>query len=246
METRDVGERVKVATGGPEVDGLVFDTPSAHKVVVAIVDPSRGPVFRTVAPEALSERAEDGPHDKALRSADQADAAASAMALPAVAPAASGGRSGHNRPSDTPHRRPVMAAYSIARREDATDFMADWPEYGEQRWFTEAVGAEQVSFSWRRMLPGTGGRGSYGHRHPGHEELYFVFSGIVTFKLGDDVFEAGPQTAVRVAGDTFRLAPQRQGHRGPAPDLLDPARRAAVREAGRLLAVGSRARLGSS
>ena len=67
METRDVGERVKVATGGPEVDGLVFDTPSAHKVVVAIVDPSRGPVFRTVAPEALSERAEDGPHDKALR-----------------------------------------------------------------------------------------------------------------------------------------------------------------------------------
>ena len=97
-----------------------------------------------------------------------------------------------------------MAAYSVARREDATDFMADWPEYGEQRWFTDAVGAQQVSFSWRRMLPGTGGRGSYGHRHPGHEELYFVFSGIVTFKLGDDVFEAGPQTAVRVAGDTFR------------------------------------------
>jgi hypothetical protein len=67
METRDVGERVKVATGGPEVDGIVFDTPSAHKVIVAIVDPSRGPVFRTVAPEALSDRAEDGPQDKALR-----------------------------------------------------------------------------------------------------------------------------------------------------------------------------------
>jgi quercetin dioxygenase-like cupin family protein len=54
------------------------------------------------------------------------------------------------------------------------------------------------------MLPGTGGRGSYGHRHPGHEEMYFVISGVVTFKLGDDVFEAGPQTAVRVAGDTYR------------------------------------------
>ena len=97
-----------------------------------------------------------------------------------------------------------MSAYSVARREDATDFMADWPEYGEQRWFTEAVGAEQVSFSWRRMLPGTGGRGSYGHRHPGQEEVYFVISGVVTFKLDDDVFEAGPQTAVRVGGDTFR------------------------------------------
>jgi uncharacterized cupin superfamily protein len=95
-------------------------------------------------------------------------------------------------------------SYSIARREEALDFMADWPGYGEQRWYSDALGAEQVSFSWRRMLPGTGGRGSYGHRHPGHEEVYFVISGEVTFKIGDDVFTAGPQTAVRVAGDAYR------------------------------------------
>jgi mannose-6-phosphate isomerase-like protein (cupin superfamily) len=95
-------------------------------------------------------------------------------------------------------------AYSVASREQALDFMASYPGYGEQRWYTDAVGAEQVSFSWRRMLPGTGGRGSYGHRHPGHEELYFVISGVVTFKIGDDVFEAGPKTAVRIAGDAFR------------------------------------------
>jgi mannose-6-phosphate isomerase-like protein (cupin superfamily) len=94
--------------------------------------------------------------------------------------------------------------YSIAGREDALDFMTGYPEYGEQRWYTNALGAEQVSFSWRRMLPGTGGRGSYGHRHPGHEELYFVISGVVTFKIGDDVFEAGPQTAIRIDGDAFR------------------------------------------
>ena len=97
-----------------------------------------------------------------------------------------------------------MTAYTVASREDALDFMADYPDYGEQRWFTTAVAAEQVSFSWRRMLPGTGGRGSYGHRHPGQEEVYFVISGVITFKLGDDVFEAGPQTAVRVGGDTYR------------------------------------------
>ena len=54
------------------------------------------------------------------------------------------------------------------------------------------------------MLPGTGGRGSYGHRHPGQEEVYFVISGVVTFKIDDDVFEAGPQTAVRVGGGAFR------------------------------------------
>lgn len=95
-------------------------------------------------------------------------------------------------------------AYSVASREDAIDFMADYPEYGEQRWYTSALGAEQVSFSWRRMLPGTGGRGSYGHRHPGQEEVYFVISGVVTFKIDDDVFPAGPQMTVRVGGDAFR------------------------------------------
>ena len=67
MESSAVGELVKVATGGPEIDGIIFDTPSATKVVVAVIDPGRGPVFRTVHPDALSERAEEGPHDKALR-----------------------------------------------------------------------------------------------------------------------------------------------------------------------------------
>ena len=95
-------------------------------------------------------------------------------------------------------------SYSIATREQALDFMAGYPGYGEQRWYSDALGTEQVSFSWRRMPPGTGGRGSYGHRHPGQEEVYFVASGTVTFKIGDDVFEAGPQTAVRVGGDAFR------------------------------------------
>jgi hypothetical protein len=30
-----------------------------------------------------------------------------------------------------------------------------------------------------------------------------VISGTVTFKVGDDVFEAGPQTAVRMTGEDF-------------------------------------------
>jgi uncharacterized cupin superfamily protein len=93
---------------------------------------------------------------------------------------------------------------SVATREQALDFMADYPGYGEQRWYSDALGTEQVSFSWRRMPPGTGGRGSYGHRHPGQEEVYFVVSGTITFKIDDDVFEAGPQTAVRISGDAYR------------------------------------------
>ena len=67
MESRAVGELVKVAIGGHDVDGIVFDTPSATKVVVAVVDPTRGPTFRTVPPESLSERTAQGPDDPPLR-----------------------------------------------------------------------------------------------------------------------------------------------------------------------------------
>jgi hypothetical protein len=66
MEAPLTGQLVKVATGGPELDGIVFDTPSRSKVVVAVVDASRGPVLRTFPADALSERNEEGPDDRAL------------------------------------------------------------------------------------------------------------------------------------------------------------------------------------
>ena len=66
--TTTTGDLVKVAAGGPPVDGIVFDTPSAKKVVVAVTDPGRGPVFRTVHPETLSERTTESADDRALRS----------------------------------------------------------------------------------------------------------------------------------------------------------------------------------
>lgn len=98
----------------------------------------------------------------------------------------------------------ASGAYTIARREEALDFMAGYSGYGEQRWYSDALGTDQVSFSWREMPPGTGGRGSYGHRHPGQEEVYFVIGGTVTFKVDDEEFQAGPQTAVRIGGDAYR------------------------------------------
>jgi len=82
--------------------------------------------------------------------------------------------------------------------------MGEYPGLGEMRSFTDALDAEQVAFTWRLMPPGTGGKGSYGHRHKDQEEIYFVTRGTVQFKLGDDVVEVGPHSAVRVGTDEFR------------------------------------------
>jgi mannose-6-phosphate isomerase-like protein (cupin superfamily) len=97
-----------------------------------------------------------------------------------------------------------MSGYAIVERQDAPDFMAQYPGFGEMRFFAESLGAEQVAFTWRSMPPGTGGKGSYGHRHQSQEEVYFVISGQALFKLDDDVVTVGPRTAVRVSPEVFR------------------------------------------
>jgi hypothetical protein len=68
MDEIPVGALVSLTGDGvPKLDGIVFDKPSNTKVTVAVVDPARGPVFRTVHPENLVERTEEGPQDKAIR-----------------------------------------------------------------------------------------------------------------------------------------------------------------------------------
>ena len=67
MDAPTPGDLVKVADGSAELDGLVFETPSSSKVIVAVVDPGRGPQFRTVNPNTLTEREQEGPNDRALR-----------------------------------------------------------------------------------------------------------------------------------------------------------------------------------
>jgi hypothetical protein len=67
MDSITAGDLVKVTGPGPELDGIVFDTPSHSKVVVAVVDPARGPRFRSVGPSALIAREQEGSDDPALR-----------------------------------------------------------------------------------------------------------------------------------------------------------------------------------
>jgi quercetin dioxygenase-like cupin family protein len=98
----------------------------------------------------------------------------------------------------------AMSNYTISTSADASDYMAGYEGFGEMLSHTGSLDAEQVALTWRRMPPGTGGRGSYGHRHMTQEEIYLVTAGTVTFKIEDDVFEAGPGTAVRIAPDALR------------------------------------------
>jgi mannose-6-phosphate isomerase-like protein (cupin superfamily) len=96
-----------------------------------------------------------------------------------------------------------MPGYTVRKRDDVNNiFEGNYP--GEMRLFTYEIDAEQVALTYRRMPQHTGGKGSYGHHHKIQEEIYYVISGTLQFKLGDDVHELGPGTAVRVAPETAR------------------------------------------
>jgi len=95
-----------------------------------------------------------------------------------------------------------LANYTIRRSAEVPDVLGDYP--GEMRMFTEPLGAEQVAFTYRRMPAKTGGKGGYGHRHKTQEEVYFVISGTLHFKLEDEVIELDGGCAVRVAPEVVR------------------------------------------
>lgn len=95
-----------------------------------------------------------------------------------------------------------MAGYTIKRLEEIPDVLGDYP--GEMRMGSLALDVEQVAFTWRRMPAQTGGKGSYGHRHKTQEEVYFVASGTLQFKLDDEVIDVGEGTAVRIAPEVAR------------------------------------------
>jgi mannose-6-phosphate isomerase-like protein (cupin superfamily) len=96
-----------------------------------------------------------------------------------------------------------VADWTIRKLDEIPDVLGDYP--GEMRMSAASdLGAEQVGFTWRRMPPQTGGKGSYGHRHKTQEELYFVASGTLQFKLEDEVLDLGNGTVVRVAPHVAR------------------------------------------
>ena len=95
-----------------------------------------------------------------------------------------------------------MQEYQIVKLVEVDDWLGDYP--GEMRGITYAIGAEQAALTYRRMPQHTGSKGSYGHRHKELEELYFVLSGKLQFKLGDEIVELGKHEAIRVPPGSWR------------------------------------------
>src|SRR3954454_9006720 len=95
-----------------------------------------------------------------------------------------------------------MSGFTIRHLDEVPDVLGDYP--GEMRFFTEPLGSGQIGFTYRRMPAKTGGKGAYGPRHKSQEEIYFVTSGRLEFKLDDELLELGPGNAVRVAPQVVR------------------------------------------
>ena len=96
-----------------------------------------------------------------------------------------------------------MSAYTIKRLDEVPDiFGGKYP--GTMRMLSEPLGTEQVAITHRHMTPKSGGKGGYGHRHKTQEEIYFVLSGKLLFKLYDEILEVVARQAVRVPPQTWR------------------------------------------
>jgi len=95
-----------------------------------------------------------------------------------------------------------MGDYTIVKLDEVDDWLGDYP--GEMRGITYPLGAEQVALTYRRMPQHTGSKGSYGHRHKEQEELVFVVSGKLQFKLDDDIVELERGSAIRIPPHVWR------------------------------------------
>ena len=96
-----------------------------------------------------------------------------------------------------------MPGWTICKLEEAQNvFEGNYP--GEMRFLSDPLGTEQVAITYRRMPRHTGGKGSHGHHHKTQEELYYVISGKLQFKLEDEVVEVEGGACVRVPPEVNR------------------------------------------
>ncbi|HEV8603445.1 MAG TPA: hypothetical protein VGQ68_08665 [Gaiellaceae bacterium] len=97
-----------------------------------------------------------------------------------------------------------MADYKVVKVSDVPD---QGPNLGvapdlEVRFLRNDLGCEDCGVSYARLAPNW--RYPYGHKHKRQEEIYLLVSGTARIKVGDDIVELEPWTAVRIPNDTMR------------------------------------------
>jgi uncharacterized cupin superfamily protein len=100
-----------------------------------------------------------------------------------------------------------VSDYALVRAADAPDYTGDAP--GAFVGYGRSLGAGQLALNLRVLAPHSahvppGGDPARGHSHRTIEEIYFVVSGEITVKLGDEVATLGPRDAVLIPPATPR------------------------------------------
>ena len=114
-----------------------------------------------------------------------------------------------------------MSDYTVVKVSDVPDQGANLgvaPDV-EIRFLRNDLGCEDCGVSYARIAPN--GKRPSGHRHKRQEEIYLLVSGSARIKVGDDIVDLEPWTAVRVPAETTRALAA-----GPGRSGIRPRRRA--------------------
>ena len=98
-----------------------------------------------------------------------------------------------------------MAEYTVVKTADVPDQAPRFglrPDQFEIRFLRNDLGCEFCGVSYGRF--GAGWKQTRGHRHKRQEEIYVLVSGRAQCKVGDDVVDMEPWTAIRIPPETPR------------------------------------------
>jgi hypothetical protein len=97
-----------------------------------------------------------------------------------------------------------MSEYTVLKVTDVDD---QGPNFGlegkmEARFMRVDLGCENCGVTYLRLAPGF--RMPFGHTHKVQEEVYVLVSGSARIKIGDDIHDLEPWSAVRLSKDAMR------------------------------------------
>ena len=99
-----------------------------------------------------------------------------------------------------------MTEFQIIQVGELDDYVGE-EDPGEMRGVARGLGSEQLAITHRVLPPGAGalrGDRTIGHTHKTQEEIYYVISGTLTMKIGDEEIEVDSRSAALLPPPTPR------------------------------------------